>query len=154
MLDGRALSGLPKRVRRIIATSLLALALPAITGAATDAGRVRVVAWAATTTKGGLPPGNAVAGGTYCTPLAIKRLYAFVRFTGMRDKVRSSATWTFNKKKVFALNFRWEDGDAGRTAFSLYRNKGTLEEGLYGIQIRSATRLAGAGSVRLQFGDC
>jgi hypothetical protein len=141
-------------VRRLLVLCLLALAVPAVTAASTTAARVRVVAWAATTTKAGLPPAGAVAGGTYCTARPIKRLYAFIRFSGMRDKVPSSATWTFNKKKVFTFPFKWEDGDAGRTAFNLFRTKGTLEEGLYGVQVRTGGRLVGSGSVRLKFGDC
>jgi hypothetical protein len=141
-------------VRRLLATVFLALALPAVTGATVHARSLRVVAWAATTTKAGLPPADAVAGGTYCKPRAIPRLYAFVRFTGMRDKVPSSATWLFNGKKVFVFTFRWEDGDVGRTAFNLYRTKGGLAEGVYTIQVRTGGVLVGSGAVRLKFGSC
>jgi hypothetical protein len=141
-------------VRRILAILLIALALPAVTGATVDAGKVRVVAWAATKAKGGVPPKDAVAGGIYCTQRPIRTLYAFVRFSGMRDKVASSAIWFFNGKKVFTFPFRWEDGDAGRTAFNLFRTKGALEEGRYRIEIRSGGRLVGSGSVRLKFGGC
>jgi hypothetical protein len=141
-------------VRRLLAIVSLALALPAVTGAGVQARGLRVVAWAATTTKAGLPPADAVAGGTYCKPSAIPKLYAFVHFTGMRDKVPSSATWLFNNKKVFVFNFKWEDGDVGRTAFNIYRTKGGLAEGVYTIQVRTGSVLVGAGSVRLKFGSC
>ena len=133
---------------------LLVLAFPAASGAAGEAGRVRVVAWASAPTKAGLPPADAVSGGTYCKARAIAKLYAFVRFRGMRDKVSSSATWRFNKKKVLVFNFRWEDGDSGRTAFNLHRTKGALAEGVYSIQIRTGGTLVGKGTVRLEFGAC
>ena len=138
----------------MLAASLLVLAFPALTAAATQAGKVRVVAWASTTTKAGLPPGDAVSGGIYCTAQPIPKLFAFVRFTGMRDKVPSTATWLFEKKKVFVFKFRWEDGDIGRTAFKLFRTKGTLAEGDYVIQARSGGVLVGTGAVRLKFGRC
>jgi hypothetical protein len=141
-------------VRRLLAALFLVLAFPAIAAPAENAGRLRVVAWASKTAKAGLPPGDAVSGGTYCIPAAPRRLYAFVRFTGMRDKVPSSATWLFNKRKVFVFKFRWEDGDIGRTAFNLYRTKGGLAEGAYGIEIRSGGQLLGTGSVQLKFGAC
>jgi hypothetical protein len=72
----------------------------------------------------------------------------------MRDGVRSSVTWFFNGKKVYFFPFKWEDGDAGRTAFSLFRTKGRLEEGKYGVEVRSAGTLLDSGSVKLQFGSC
>ena len=141
-------------MRRLLACVLLILVFPAVAAPAENAGRVRVVAWSNKTARGGLPPADAVSGGTYCLSAAPKRLYAFVRFTGMRDKVSSSATWLFNKRKVFVFKFRWEDGDIGRTAFNLYRTKGGLAEGAYGIEIRSGGRLLGTGSVQLKFGAC
>jgi hypothetical protein len=141
-------------VRRLLAAFVLMLAFPAVTAATTTAGKLHVVAWSATTTKAGLPPADAVAGGLYCTKKPISKVYAFVRFTGMRDKVPSTATWLFNKKKVFVFKFRWEDGDIGRTAFDLFRSKGALAEGVYGIKISSGGVLVGAGAVRLKFGGC
>jgi hypothetical protein len=141
-------------VRRLLASLVVTLALPTAAAASIDAARLRVVAWANSAPKTGIPPANAVSGGTYCTSRAIRRLYAFVRFTGMRDGTRSSVTWYFNRKKVFLFPFKWEDGDAGRTAFSLYRTKGALEKGTYGIEVRSGGRLLGKGSVKLRFGSC
>jgi hypothetical protein len=141
-------------VRRFLATLLVAAALPAATDASVQAGRVQVVAWSTAATKDGLPPADAVSGGIYCKPRAIHKLYAFVRFSGMRDGVPSSATWYFNRKKVFVFKFRWEDGETGRTAFDIYRTKGALAEGVYGIEVRSGGRVAGSGTVRVRFGSC
>jgi hypothetical protein len=141
-------------VVRLLVVLVVAVAVPAAALAATAAGRVRVVAWASKSTKTGIPPPEAVRRGTFCTRRPVKKLYAFVRFTGMRDKVPSSATWYFNKKRVFVFKFKWEDGDEGRTAFDIFRTKGTLEEGAYAIEIRTARRLVGRGSVRLKFGHC
>jgi hypothetical protein len=114
----------------------------------------RVVAWASSTAKGGVPPRDAVSGGTYCPKRAIRRLYAFIRFSGMRDRVPSTASWYFNRKRVYVYRFRWEDGETGRTAFNLYRTKGLLLAGRYTIEVRTAGRLVAAGSVRLKFGSC
>ena len=141
-------------MRRLLAVLLVALAVHGVALAETAAGRVRVVAWASTSGKTGIPPADAVSGGVFCTPRPVQKLYAFVRFSGMRDKVPSSATWFFNKKKAFVFSFKWEDGDAGRTAFDLYRTKGALAEGMYSLEIRTGGRLVGRGSVRLQFGNC
>ena len=141
-------------MRRLLAASLLVLAFPALTAAATQAGKVRVVAWASTTTKAGLPTADAVSGGVYCKAKPIAKLFAFVRFAGMRDKVPSTATWLFENKKVFVFKFRWEDGDIGRTAFKLFRTKGTLAAGDYVIQVRSGGVVVGNGAVRLKFGGC
>jgi hypothetical protein len=141
-------------VRRSFASLLVLLALPTTAAASADVERLRVIAWANTASKSGIPPAKAVSGGTYCTTRPIRRLYAFIRFTGMRDGKKSSVTWFFNRKKVYIFAFKWEDGDAGRTAFNLYRTKGTLEEGTYAVQVRSAGRLLGKGSVKLRFGGC
>jgi hypothetical protein len=141
-------------VRSLLAAAVIALALPALTAAGTQAGKVRVVAWASGTTSTGLPPRDAVSGGVYCTAKPILKLFAFVRFTGMRDKVPSSATWLYENKKVFLFKFKWEDGDIGRTAFKLFRTKGTLLEGDYAIQVRSGGALVGTGQVKLKFGKC
>ena len=141
-------------MRRSFAFLLIVLAFPTAALAAADVERLRVVAWASSASKSGIPPKKAVSGGTYCTSRAIRRLYAFVRFTGMRDGKKSSVTWFFNRKKVYLFAFTWEDGDVGRTAFNLFRTKGTLEEGTYAIEVRSAGRLLGKGSVKLRFGSC
>jgi hypothetical protein len=141
-------------VRRVVAVLLVALVAPALAAAATTAPRLRVVAWASTSGKTGIPPADAVSGGVYCTARPVRKLYAFVRFSGMRDKVASTATWYFNKKRAFVFSFKWEDGDQGRTAFDLYRTKGTLVEGTYTVEIRTGGRLVGSGSVRLRFGNC
>ena len=141
-------------LRRLFVTLLSVLVFAPAAAASADVERLRVVAWASTASKAGIPPAKAVSGGTYCTARAIRRLYAFVRFTGMRDGKKSSVTWYFNRKKVYLFAFKWEDGDAGRTAFNLYRTKGALEEGTYGVEVRSAGRLLGKGSVKLRFGSC
>jgi hypothetical protein len=113
-----------------------------------------VVAWASTATKTAIPPKDAVSGGTYCRERPIRRLYAFVRFSGMRDGTLSSATWYFNGKRAYRYTFKWEDGDAGRTAFSLFRTKGALVTGTYKIEIRSGGRVLDSGSLKLRFGSC
>ena len=155
VLDCRAPTGLPTPlVRGFLAIVLVASVVPAATAAGGVAGRVRIVAWAGSATKAGLPPRDAVSGGTYCTSRAIRRLYAFVRFSGMRDRVRSSASWYFNGKRVYVYRFRWEDGQSGRTAFNLYRTKGVLLAGRYTIEVRAGSRLVGRDSVRLKFGSC
>jgi hypothetical protein len=141
-------------LRRSFASLLVVLALPTTAAASVGVERLRVVAWASSASKSGIPPAKAVSGGTYCTTRPIRRLYAFVRFSGMRDAKKSSVTWFFNRKRVFVFAFKWEDGDAGRTAFNLYRTKGNLEEGTYAIEVRSAGRLLGKGSVKLRFGGC
>jgi hypothetical protein len=141
-------------VRPILATLITAVVTTAAATAAVEARRVRVVAWASSATKSAVPPGDAVSGGTYCTDRAVRRLYAFIRFSGMRDKVPSAVTWYFNGDRVFVFRFKWEDGDAGRTAFSLYRTKGALVEGTYRIEVRSAGQLLANGSVKLKVGSC
>jgi hypothetical protein len=141
-------------MRPVLAILLAALVAAAAATAALDARRVRVVAWARSATKSAVAPPDAVSSGVYCTDRAIRRLYAFIRFSGMRDKLPSTATWYFNGDRVFVFRFKWEDGDAGRTAFSLHRTKGALVEGAYKIEVRSAGQLLARASVKLEFGSC
>ena len=122
--------------------------------AASSAPTLTVVGWASTVSKGGLPPRDAVSGGVYCKRTPFRRLYAFVRFRGMRDKVPSTTTWYFNDKRVFVFKFKWEDGPVGRTAFNLYPVKGNLEAGRYRVDVRWAGRLVGSGRVQVKFGNC
>ena len=140
--------------RTFLAIALLA-AVPTAALASSNAPRLRVVAWASTSGKLAVPPKDAVAsGGIYCRTRPIKRMYAFVRFSGMRNRVPSSATWFYEGDQVFVYRWRWNDGPVGRTAFDLHRTKGTLEEGTYRIEVRFGARLVGRGSVDLRFGDC
>ncbi len=141
-------------VRRLLALSAIGLVVPVAATAATAAPSVRIVAWASTTSKTAIPPKNAVATGTYCTARPIKRLYAFIRFKGMKNKTPSSATWYYEGDKAFVFNFAWNDGPFGRTAFDLFRTKGALEEGTYRIEIRNRGRLVGSSSVELKFAPC
>lgn len=138
----------------LIAVLGLALALPAISIGSGTAGRLQVIAWANRATKTAVPPADAVKRGIYCKARPIVKLYAYVRFQGMKDKVASTATWYFNDKRVFVFPFRWEDGVAGRTAFELHRQKGALEKGRYAIEIRTGRRLVGKGAIALKFGAC
>ena len=138
----------------LIALACCALLVPALAAGSASVGRAQVFAWASATKKGAVPPADAAKGAVYCKAAPIKRLYAFIRFQGMRDKVASSATWYFDDKRVYVFPFKWEDGPSGRTAFDIFRQKGTLEEGRYRIEVRSGGRLAGSGAVRLRFGAC
>jgi hypothetical protein len=142
-------------MRRLSLTVLAcALALVPAGLAASTAPSVTVIAWSSKVAKGGLPPADAVNGGVYCKAVPFKRLYAFVRFRGMRDKVPSTTTWYFNDKRVFVFNFKWEDGPTGRTAFNLYPVKGNLRAGRYRVEVRSGGRLVGQGGVQVKLGDC
>ncbi len=141
-------------MRRTLALFAIGLVVPLAATAAATAPDVRVVAWASTTSKTAIPPTDAVGSGVYCAPRPIKRLYAFVRFKGMKNKTPSSATWYYQRDKAFVFNFAWNDGPFGRTAFNLFRTKGTLEEGTYRVEIRSGGRLLASGSVDLEFAPC
>src|SRR3954470_20716573 len=97
--------------------------------------KLAVTAWADSAQRNAMPPADAVRGGTLCKPRAFRKLYAFVTFRGLKNKVPSTATWYFGDKKVFTFKFAWEDGTSGRTAFSLFPVKGTLEPGRYTIEV-------------------
>lgn len=131
-----------------------ALAVPVSATPSAGAARLSVVAWASKVGEEGLPPANAVRRGVLCSPRPFQRLYAFVRFSGMRDKVPSSAKWFYEGEAVYTFPFRWEDGPVGRTAFHLFRTKGALLEGVYRVEIRVGGRLLARAAVRLKFGAC
>ena len=143
--------------RLLLATFAAALLVAAAAQASPQretAATARVTGWADRVLKNGVPPKDAVRAGTLCKPVAFKRLYAFITFRGMKNKIPSSATWFYGDEKVYTFKFPWEDGARGRTAFSIYPVRGTLEAGRYTIEIRWSAKLVARGSVTLKFGDC
>jgi hypothetical protein len=116
--------------RRVVAPLFLAALLGAfglVAGAAAGATaaspRVDVVAFAGHA-EGRQPPSDAVPPGdtyTSCRVDYLKRLYAFVRFSGMRKGAPTSAAWSFNGSRVYVDRFKWDEGARGRTWFHLVR---------------------------------
>ncbi len=149
--------------RRVLAPLFLAallaafgLAAGAAMGTTAASPRVAVVAFAGHA-KGSQPPSDAVQPGdtyTSCRVAYLKRLYAFVRFSGMRNGAPTSVAWSFNGSQVYVDRFKWDLGASGRAWFYLIRHDGLLDNGVYGVEIRVGGKLVARSSAGLAAAYC
>jgi hypothetical protein len=133
-----------------LALAVAALAVPA-TGATATGPHLAVISFAGTARAGGTrPPGDAVKpGGTYgsCYISRLKRLYAFLRYSGMRAGSPASVAWSVNGSQVFVDRFAWDLGKKGASSVYLHANGRVLPDGLYTVSVRVGGRLLARASV-------
>jgi hypothetical protein len=150
-------------MRRVLAPLFLAALLAVFalvagtaTGAAATAPQVDIVAFAGHA-KGLQPPSDAVQPGDTYTPCRVdylKRLYAFVRFSGLRNGAPTSVAWFVNGSPAYVDRFAWSYGTSGSAWFYLFRQKGLLKDGAYRVEIRVDSKLIARASVGLAAAYC
>lgn len=129
---------------------LAAALLAAPTAGAAAKSRLAVVSFAGSALPGLEPPSDAVKpGGTYgsCYVDRLERLYAFVRFSGMRAKAKASVAWSLDGEQVYVDRFKWDLGAKGRAGFFIHAGGEVMPDGRYTVEVRVAGKLLARASV-------